>query len=77
MTASPQPARQPAKPPAKQDRTTMALLLVAALVLSRFPLDSVRLSATCSRRPVGGTPEPLFQGSSVPTRFICSAIGAS
>jgi hypothetical protein len=32
MTASPRPARQPSKPPAKQDRTTMALLLVAALV---------------------------------------------
>lgn len=32
MTASPRPARQPSKPPAKQDRTTIALLLVAALV---------------------------------------------
>ena len=32
MTESPQPAPQPVKPPAKQDRTTMALLLIAAFV---------------------------------------------
>ena len=32
MTISPQPAEQPVKAPAKQDRTTIALLLIAALV---------------------------------------------
>jgi len=32
MTPSPQPAQQPIKPPAKQDRTTIALLVIAALV---------------------------------------------
>lgn len=58
MTASPQPARQSAKPPAKQDRTTMVLLLVAALVAVGgigFALGHLTApSAVAAANPSGG-----------------------
>jgi hypothetical protein len=57
MTESTQPAPQPVRPPAKQDRTTIALLLIAALVAVGgigFALGHLTApSATAAANPSG------------------------